>query len=358
MSTRSTTAEKGDRVGTTRNVGLALALGSAVAFGVGPAIAKPLLAEYSPWLVLALRFLTAAIFTWAAVSVSSAARQRLRGVETSQLGQVGLSSLALVVVAGASYVALARLPATLVILIAYTYPAMAVIASRWFGAAVSLPIATLSFGMALLGVVLASGGSDSTTELDTFGLVAALVVPVATAVFMLLQGRVAGERKGRTARTNIGEDLTDDRMGPLPATLVTALVTGATGVAFLVLTLADDGPGALAIPMDAFLRLTLLGLAAAAAIALAYEATTIIGVAATSLVSLVEVAVVVATAALVLGESLTAPQVVGVLLVAFSVPLTARAAPQAEETPVYERDLSHDSPTLMPAERADDELLS
>ncbi len=281
-----------------RLLGIALALISAASFGLMPVLTKVVYDDGGkPIAVLSVRFTLAAAVL---LVLARAKRERLpRGrdlVALALLGGVGYVSQAL-----CFFFALERIPAGLTTLLLYFYPALVVVLGAVVLRARPRPLAVLCVALATVGTALTIGPVRGGQGLGVaLGLLAALVY----AVYILASSRVTG-------------------VGSF-AMSATVLAAGAVSFDLLALLTRPQYPSA----AEAWLALGGVALfGTVVAVTAFFAALALLGPADTSVVSTFEPVVSVATAAVVLGERLTALQVLGGVVVVTAVAALARVGP-------------------------------
>jgi drug/metabolite transporter (DMT)-like permease len=267
---------------------------SAVSFGtLGIFVKFGYIAGLGTTQTLAFRFVLAAAGVWALAILLGQNPARLR---RSQLGMlVALGAVIYTAQALTYFIALRSLPASLVVLIAYIYPSLVVLAgwlflrrsvSVWHGVAL---IATF------VGVALLVGGARF--EL-AWGLVFAIASPMIYTCYILLGERV---------------------MGSVPALGASAVIMTGAAVAFCVLAALQHE---LRFPASARGWGVAVGIAlfpTLIAISLFLASLPRIGAARASLLSTVEPVVTVLLAAALLGDRLSPVQLMGGALVLLAV---------------------------------------
>jgi drug/metabolite transporter (DMT)-like permease len=307
-----------------RALGVTLVLISACAFGSGALFAKPAYAEGVGWHVLSSwRFLLGASLAWVWLLAWPSHRQALRSLDR----RLVLGSLALGVLYvgnSATYFAgLETVDASLAALIVYVYPALVAVLTLRFGQRLRGARAWGALGLALVGVVLAVGGIETTEAPPLAGLLLVVVSPVIYAVWIVLAARLSGERgdsgsPGDGARTGAA------------ASAATALMMTATAATYwlsaIVLGL-PVGPGD--VPAGAWFGLIGVGVVSTfVAIQAFYAGTQRVGAAQAALLSTIEPVWTISLAAIVLGESLQPIQLAGGALILLGV-LIAQTGPAA-----------------------------
>ncbi|CAK7282580.1 EamA family transporter [Streptomyces sp. RM1] len=190
MPVRTTESRKNGRAGAGRGVGLGLALVSALAFGGSGVAAKPLIeAGLDPLHVVWLRVAGAAV-----VMLPVAVRHRALPRRRPAL-LAGFGLLAVAGVQACYFAALSRIPVGVALLIEYLAPALVL---GWVRFVQRRPVTRA----AALGVVLAAGGLACVVEIwsglsfDALGLLLALGAACCQVGYFVLsdQGADAGER--------------------------------------------------------------------------------------------------------------------------------------------------------------------
>lgn len=275
-------------------MGTGMVLISAVSFGSLGIFAKfAYIAELGTEQTLAFRFVLAGAGMWVLAILLGQNPARLKRRELGML--VALGAVIYTVQALTYFIALRTLPASLVVLIAYIYPTLVVLAgwlflrrsvSVWHGLALAGTFA---------GVVLLVGGARF--EL-TWGLIFAIASPMIYTAYILLGERV---------------------MSSVPAVGASAVIMSGAAVAYCILA---------ALQHELRLPTTPLGWGVAVGIALFPTMIAIslflaslprIGAARASLLSTVEPVVTVLLAAALLGDRLSPVQLLGGALVLSAV---------------------------------------
>jgi drug/metabolite transporter (DMT)-like permease len=238
------------------------------------------------------------------------------------------------------FAALETVSASLAALIVYVYPATVAVLALRFGRRLEGRRAWAALALSLTGVVLALGGIPSGHVPPVSGLLEVCASPLIYSVWIVLQARLAGERRAAGEPTATGSPVRDagatdagpgDRPAPDPepgegeaasadgaaASAATALMMSASGVCFWVLALAT---GARVLPADIPVAAWpgMLGIAIVStfvAIHSFYLATERIGAAQTALVSTFEPVWTIGLAAMLFGERLGPIQLLGGALV-------------------------------------------
>ncbi len=302
--------------------GIALVAISACSFGSGGLFAAPVYAAGVDWMtLLAWRFVFGAALLWAWVLVSGGRRRLLRTLTRREVLVTLALGLLYVGNSGTYFWALETVPVSLAALIIYIYPAVvAVLSIRW---ARRLPGRRpwVALAVALAGVVLAIGGIPSTEIPPLTGLVLIVVSPLIYSVWIVMAARFSGEHR-RTGPATGGDDAS---VVAMPVMLL------ATLAAYWVMALGTGRPVLPAqIPAEAWPGMLGVGVVSTAvAVQTFYAGARRIGAAQASLVSTIEPVWTITLAALLLGQALTATQLVGAVLVIAGV-VIAQTAPPGE----------------------------
>src|SRR4051794_12493510 len=309
-----------------RMIGIALVVISACGYGSGPLFAKPAYAAGIDWLtLLAWRFLFAAIVSWAWLLIWPAQRRALRNVSRRRILVLILLGIFFVGNSGTYFAGLEYVSASLSALIVYMYPALVAVMTIRFGRKLEGRRAWGALALATAGVVLAVGGIDPADTPQPIGLVLMISSPIIYAVWIVLAGRLAGERGAHDrdeaalglAPPHESESTEEARdAAPTAAVMLTA-----TAVAWWIWALAVGNPVLPSqIPADAWLPLVGVGIVSTAiALQTFYAGARRIGAAQASLVSTVEPIYTIVLASILLGERLTPIQLVGGALVIVGV---------------------------------------
>jgi drug/metabolite transporter (DMT)-like permease len=309
-----------------RLIGIALVVISACGYGSGPLFAKPAYAAGIDWLtLLAWRFLFAAVVSWAWLLIWPAQRRALRTVSKRRILVLVLLGVFFVGNSGTYFAGLQYVSASLSALIVYMYPALVAVMTIRFGRRLEGRRAWGALALATAGVVLAVGGIDPSDPPETIGLVLMISSPIIYAVWIVLAGRLAGERGAHDrdeaalglAPPHESESTEEARdAAPTAAVMLTA-----TAVAWWVWALAVGNPVLPGqIPADAWLPLVGVGIVSTAiALQTFYAGARRIGAAQASLVSTVEPIYTIILASLLFGERLTPVQLLGGAMVIIGV---------------------------------------
>lgn len=304
-----------------RVLGIALVVVSACGYGSGPLFAKPAYAAGVDWLtLLAWRFLVAALLSWAWLLAWPSGRRALRQLSRRRVVVLVLLGFFFVGNSGTYFAGLETVSASLSALIVYLYPALVAVMTLRFGRRLEGRRAWGALALATLGVALAVGGIDPSRPPPLDGLLLMLSSPLIYAVWIVLAGRLAGERsgdRGRLARVPPHESETAAVASVPDAAPTAAIMLSATAAAWWLAALAINHPVLPdTIPSAAWLPLLGIGIiATAVAVQAFYAGTRRISAAQASLVSTVEPVYTIVLAALLLGEQLTPVQIVGGVLV-------------------------------------------
>jgi len=286
-------------------VGVLYVIVSALAFGSVPVFAR---AAYAAGVdtetLLLLRFAIASGLMWALVALRRARPPRGRTLAVL----VGMGAVGYAGQAFAYFKALAFASAGLTALLLYLYPALVAILSRVFFRHRLSRVQLAAVAMALLGSVLTAGHPGEGRPLGVaLGLLAALIY----AVYILVGSRLPGD---------------------VTATASTAVVTSAAAAVY----------GAWALVHGVRLPATAAGWAAVWVLAVVCTVVAItfflagldrLGPVRASTYSTLEPVSTLALAALVLGEPITTPRLLGGALILAAVVLLARAEAPAAPAP-------------------------
>lgn len=243
--------------------------------------------------LLAFRFLLAAIGMWVLAMVFGQSPLRLA---RKQL--LTLLALGAIVYTGQSltyFIALRSLPASLVVLIAYIYPSLVVVAGWLFLKRAVSAWYAVALAASFLGVALLVGGAHFTLA---WALVFAIASPIIYTGYILIGERV---------------------MSSVPAVAASAVIMSGAAVAFCLLAVLNHQ---LALPRNAGGWAVGVGIAlfpTMIAISLFMAGLPRIGAARAALLSTWEPVVTVLLAVLVLGDRLTIVQLAGGALVLLAV---------------------------------------
>lgn len=312
--------------GTAEVQGTLFILISACGYGLGPAIVKPLFPQVSPLVALSWRFIVGGTVLWLLVVLNARARAGLLRLSRRQLSLITAMGILQAGSGAATYFALRTIPAGLLIIVIYTYPAMVAVVATRVGKRLEGRRSWLSLFVAFMGVVLTVGGDLG--QFDLVGLLAAATCPFMNTAIWTINSRLAGERLGTTASQRLSHAGGLPAHAELPAILVGATMMTVVLVVLLGSVLVTGVP-----LLDnqrsstQWFRLLAFGLTSGVvAIPLSYAGIARIGSARAAVTQTTEVVVVTVSATLLLGERLGFPQVAGCLLIISSVLLAASAA--------------------------------
>jgi len=280
-----------------RLLGTLLALVSAASFGVMPVLTKVVYDDGAGVsALLAFRFSLAAVVL---LAIARVRRERLpRGRQL--LWFVLLGGVGYVVESACYFAALTRISAGLTALLLYVYPALVVVLAA--GASRRLPTsrAGLCVVVASVGTALTIGpvAGGSTT-----GVLLGLSAALSYAIYVFISSRALGAA------------------GPFATS---AVITGSAGAVYdvIALTTGSSLPSSTG-AWSALVMVSLVG--TVLAVSAFFAALALLGAPDTAVISTFEPVVSVVVAALALGESLTAVQVVGGALVLGAVAVLSRA---------------------------------
>ena len=165
--------------------------------------------------LLAVRFVLAAALFWGLVLATGAAR-RLRTLPRRDIGlALGLGAVGYSAQAGAYFVALKRLDASLLSLLLYTFPAMVTVAAIALGRERASRRKTGALVLASGGLVLVLAGAGA-GALDPIGVLLGITAAVVYTTYILTSAGVADARRPAPAQRaglhGCGDDA-DDRHG-------------------------------------------------------------------------------------------------------------------------------------------------
>ena len=308
-----------------RLTGIALVVVSAVAFGSGGLFARPAYAAGIDWLTLmAWRFGVAAVLSWVLVLLRPSARRAVRRLGrpeilfTLWLGVVYVSNTA------AYYAGITTTPLSLAALIVYIYPPVVAVLALKLGRPLEGRRAWTALAIAVAGVALAVGGIDTSSAPPLPGLVLVIASPLLYSAWIILAARHSGESREHTGAESEGS--TD-------ALVTGAIMLTATGVVYWLVAIGVGHPVLPEeIPADAWPGI--LGVAVIAGFLAPqafYAGAKHVGAAQASLISTVEPLWTIVAAGVILGETLTAIQWAGGVLILVGVLLaqTRGGAPGA-----------------------------
>jgi drug/metabolite transporter (DMT)-like permease len=322
-----------------RLLGIGLVVVSAVGFGSGTILSKPIYGTGLDWLqLLSWRFAIGAALAWAWLLASPVRRTALRRMTRRQaLQAIGLG-VWYTGNAGTYYAGLETVPASLAGVLVYLYPAVVAVLSIRYATRLSGRRPWIALGIALTGVVLALGGIDLTVPPPTGGIALILLSPLIYAGWIILSARLAGERTDHLADEAADGEHAGD------AAAATALMIAATGTVFVVLAVVTGRPLAPSeIPAAAWPYLLAVGFASTfLAIQTFYAGSRRIGAAQAALVSTIEPLIIVGLAWLALHEVLSPLQLAGGALVIVGV-IIAQTADRPGGAPQPARPLDAES---------------
>jgi drug/metabolite transporter (DMT)-like permease len=303
---------------------------SAFAFGSGALFAKPAYAAGVDWHVLSSwRFLFGASLAWLWLLAWPARREALRALDR----RVIAVSLALGVLyvgnSGTYFAGLEKVDASLAALIVYIYPALVAVLTLRFGQRLRGVRSWAALGLALVGVVLAVGGIDTSEAPPLDALLLVIASPVIYAVWIILAARLSGERGDSGGSRADGRD-----PAGAAASGATALMMTATAATYWLSAIAIGRPVWPAdVPAGAWFGLVGVGVVSTfVAIQTFYAGTQRVGAAQAALISTIEPVWTIALATILLGESLRPIQLLGGALILFGVVL-AQTGPRAFRPP-------------------------
>jgi drug/metabolite transporter (DMT)-like permease len=297
-------------------VGALLCLASAVAFGAMGIFGK-LAYEHGATVgtLLAVRFVLAAALFWGLVLATGAGRH-LRTLSHRDIGlALGLGAVGYSAQAGAYFIALTRLDASLLSLLLYTFPAMVTVAAIALGRERGSRRKTGALVLASGGLVFVLAGAGA-GALDPLGVLLGIAAAVVYTTYILTSSGVAA------------------RVGPL---LLSALVcTGAATTLTIATAVAGDlHPGNLT-PAGFGWVTAIAVVSTVGAVSLFFAGLKRVGPTTASILSTAEPVTTVVLAFLAFGESLSPVQLGGGALVVGAVlVLSAPARRPAPVRPAY-----------------------
>jgi drug/metabolite transporter (DMT)-like permease len=317
-----------------RLVGIALVLTSACMYGSGPFFADIAYdAGMSPLPLLTWRYVVAALLGWSLLLATTSGRRSLRALRRRDVVVlVGLGML-FVSNAGAYTAALQTVPAGLVAIITYLYPALVAVISIRYVRRLEGRRAWIALGVSTAGVALAVGGIPQDSDIPVSGLLLAFTGAVCYAVWIVLAARLRGERPDtgempmeRVAATGPA-DAGASVEGPdaLASSAIMAAVTAGTAGLLAVLVADDLAPAA--VPSAAWPAIVGFGAFSAIAAVTFLGGTRRVGAARAALLSTIEPVYTIVLATLLLGETLLPIQVAGGALVVIGVLLAESGRP-------------------------------
>jgi drug/metabolite transporter (DMT)-like permease len=294
--------------------GILLCLASAASFGA-MAIFGKLAYEQGATVgtLLALRFVLAAVLFWALVVVTGRGRRVLQLARRDALGALALGAFGYSAQAGAYFLALKRLDASLLSLLLYTFPAMVTVAAIALGRERPTWRTGGALGLASAGLVLVLAGAAA-GALDPLGTALGLGAAVIYTTYILSSSALA-------ARID-------------PVVLSALVCTGAATTLTVASTaLGDLRPGALSAAGFGWLA-GIAVVSTVAAVSLFFAGLRRVGATTASIVSTAEPVTTVLLAFLVFGETLGAVQLLGGALVIGAVVVLSSPARRRAAVPV------------------------
>lgn len=291
-----------------RSSGTLLCVGSAAAFGAMAVLGKLAYDEGATvGTLLSVRFVLAAALFWALVLASGAAEEirALRGRDIGTALALGAGGYALQ--AGCFFAALARVDASLLSLLLYTFPAMVAVAAIVLGRERADARRLAALGLASCGLVLVLASAEA-GALDALGAALALGAAVTYTTYILVSEGVAGRIR--------------------PSLLSALVCTGAAVSLTLGSALAGDlRPGEVTATGWGWLA-GIAVVSTVAAVSLFFAGLRRVGPTTASVLSTVEPVVTVVLAFIVFGELLGALQLIGGGLVLTAVLVLASYGPR------------------------------
>ncbi|HEX2413363.1 MAG TPA: DMT family transporter [Solirubrobacteraceae bacterium] len=281
---------------TSSSTGTLSCLGSSAAFGAMAVLGKLAYAEGATvGTLLSLRFALAAAVFWALIGARGEPRA-LRGRDVAAALALGACGYA--AQAGAAFGALARIDASLLSLLLYTFPAIVMIAAIGLGRerADRRRVAALALTSGGLVLVVAGAGTGA---LDPLGTSLALAAAVLHGAYILISEGLAARLRSRV----------------LAALVCTGAALTLTGGSAL---LGELRPGELT-PTGWVWVASIAGVSTVAAIGLFFAGLRRVGPTTASILSTVEPVITVLLAFAVFGEALGAVQLLGGALVLSAV---------------------------------------
>lgn len=317
-----------------RLLGVLLIVLSAFGYGSGALFAKPIYAAGVDWMVLlAWRFLFAAVVSWGWLMLWPSQRRALRSLPRRRLIVLIALGIFFIGNSGTYFAALETVSASLAALIVYIYPAIVAVITIRYGRKLQGRRAWGALGLAIAGVALAVGGIDPAAAPPPIGLALIIASPVIYALWIVMAARFGGERGASdVVDAPPHEAETPADTPPAEAAPTAAVMITATAVAWWVLALATSRPVLPSqIPSEAWIPLIGVGIVSTAiALQTFYAGARRIGAAQASLVSTVEPIYTIVLAAILFGESLTPVQLVGGALVIIGVVIAQTARSRSE----------------------------
>lgn len=306
-------------------LGVVLVVLSACLYGSGPFFARIAYdAGMSPLPLLTWRYCFAAIVGWLLLAATASGRHSLRRLTGRYLVVLVCLGFLFMGNAGSYTAALQTVPASLVAIITYLYPALVAVLSVRYARRLEGRRPWVALGLSTLGVALAVGGIPADADIPLTGLLLSLSCAICYAVWIVLAARLRGERPDTAPeaadRLAVGpEDTAATTQGPeaLVSSAIISTTTVATG-ALLTLLLGGD-PSPAAVPGEAWPAIVGFGVFSGVAVVAFLVGTRRIGAARAALVSTIEPVYTIVLATLLLGETLGPVQVVGGALVVIGV---------------------------------------
>jgi drug/metabolite transporter (DMT)-like permease len=280
--------------------GALLCLGSGAAFGAMAVFGTLAYAQGATvGTLLAVRFSLAAVLFWALVAATGGARLTRRdALAALALGAVGYASQA-----GCYFAALARLDASLLSLLLYTFPAIVAVAAVALGRERADARRAVALALATGGIALVVAGAGA-GALDPLGAALGLAAAVVYSTYILVGDGIAGRVDPRV-------------LSALVCTGAAATLTLASAA------LGDLRPGALT-PAGWGWIAALAAISTVAAISLFFAGLRRVGPTTASILATMEPLTTVLLAFLVFGETLGIVQSVGGALVLAAVVTLSR----------------------------------
>jgi drug/metabolite transporter (DMT)-like permease len=324
-----------------RLTGITLIVITACLFGSGPFFARVAYdAGMTPLPLLTWRFVFAALVGWLVVLATPAGRRSLATLRGRHIAMLVALGLLYVGNAGAYTAALETVPAGLVAIITYLFPALVAVVSIRYARRLEGRRPWLALALSLTGVALAVGGIPGDADVPVTGLLLALAGPVIYTVWIVAAARMRGERPTGsggavddppTMAGPEGGEVVDHGPDALATTALMTTVT-ALGAGILAAAVGSD-PWPTSVPATAWPAVLGFGTFTTLAVLGFLAGTRRIGAARASILSTVEPVYTVVMAAILLGEVLTPIQAVGGALVVCSVILAesgrSRGAPES-----------------------------
>jgi drug/metabolite transporter (DMT)-like permease len=306
-----------------RLLGVVLIVLSAFGYGSGALFAKPIYAAGVDWMVLlAWRFLFAAVVSWAWLMLWPSQRRALRSLPRRRLIVLIALGIFFIGNSGTYFAALETVSASLAALVVYIYPAIVAVITIRYGRRLQGRRAWGALALAIAGVVLALGGIDPETAPPAIGLALIIASPIIYAAWIVMAARFGGERGASDVVDSPPHEAeTPADTPPAEAAPTAAVMISATAVAWWVLALATSRPVLPSqIPSEAWMPLIGVGIVSTAiALQTFYAGARRIGAAQASLVSTVEPIYTIVLASILFGETLTPIQLVGGAMVIIGV---------------------------------------